>query len=44
MRICALDKALAEGADEIRFGIYACSPEESPFTAIFSDMKVTECT
>ena len=31
------------GADEIRFGIYACSPEESSFTAVFSDMKITEC-
>ena len=30
-------------ADEISFGIYACSPEESSFTAIFSDMKITEC-
>jgi regulation of enolase protein 1 (concanavalin A-like superfamily) len=30
-------------ADEIQFGIYACSPEESSFTALFSDMKVTEC-
>lgn len=31
------------GGDEIRFGIYACSPEESSFTAVFSDMKITEC-
>ena len=29
--------------DEISFGIYACSPEESSFTAVFSDMKITEC-
>ena len=28
---------------DISFGIYACSPEESSFTAIFSDMKITEC-
>lgn len=28
---------------KIRFGIYACSPEESSFTAVFSDMKITEC-
>ena len=28
---------------KISFGIYACSPEESSFTAIFSDMKITEC-
>lgn len=24
-------------------GIYACSPEDSSFTAVFSDMKITEC-
>lgn len=28
---------------KIRFGIYACSPEESSFKAIFTDMKLTEC-
>ena len=39
MRICHMYAA----ADEIRFGIYACSPEESSFTAVFSDMKITEC-
>ena len=39
MRICHMQA----GAEEIRFGIYACSPEESSFTAVFSDMKVTEC-
>ena len=39
MRICHMDK----GAEEISFGVYACSPEESSFTAVFSDMKVTEC-
>ena len=39
MRVCHVYAA----ADEIRFGIYACSPEESSFTAIFSDMKITEC-
>ena len=31
------------GADVISFGIYACSPEESSFTDVFSDMKITEC-
>jgi len=31
------------GADEISFGIYACSPENSSFTAIFTDMKITKC-
>ena len=39
MRICHMYK----GKDEISFGIYACSPEESSFTAVFSDMKITEC-
>ena len=39
MRVCHM----YEGADEIAFGIYACSPEESSFTAVFSDMKITEC-
>lgn len=39
MRICHMYK----GAEEISFGIYACSPEESSFTAVFTDMKVTEC-
>ena len=29
--------------DKICFGIYACSPEESSFTALFTDMKITEC-
>ena len=23
--------------------IYACSPEESSFTAVFTDLKITEC-
>lgn len=39
MRICHM----AEGAGAIRFGIYACSPEDSSFTAVFSNMRVTEC-
>ena len=39
MRICHIH----EGAGKIRFGIYACSPEESSFKAVFSDMKLTEC-
>ena len=39
MRICHLHK----GAEKIRFGIYACSPEESSFTAVFTDMALTEC-
>ena len=32
-----------EGAGEIVFGIYACSPEQSSFKAVFTDMEVTEC-
>ena len=39
MRICHM----YAGADEIAFGIYACSPEESSFTAVFSDITITEC-
>ena len=39
MRICHMYAA----SDRISFGIYACSPEESSFTAVFSDMKITEC-
>lgn len=39
MRICHMYAA----TDVISFGIYACSPEESSFTAVFTDMKLTEC-
>lgn len=39
MRICHL----WDGNDEITFGIYACSPEDSSFSAVFSDMQITEC-
>lgn len=39
MRICHM----WDGAEEISFGIYACSPEESSFRAIFTDMKMMEC-
>ncbi len=39
MRICHM----LEGADEIQFGIYACSPEQSSFEAKFSHMEMTEC-
>ena len=34
---------LEKGNEKIRFGIYACSPEDSSFKAVFSDMKLTEC-
>lgn len=39
MRICHLHEA----KDEIRFGIYACSPEDSSFRAVFTHMEITEC-
>ncbi len=39
MRICHM----AKGGGRIRFGVYACSPEESSFTAEFTDMRITEC-
>lgn len=39
MRICHLH----QGGGIIRFGLYACSPEDSSFTAIFTNMRVTEC-
>ena len=39
MRICHMH----EGAGRIRLGIYACSPEDSSFTAYFSDIGMTEC-
>ena len=32
-----------EGAGRIRFGVYACSPEDSSFTAVFSNIKLAEC-
>lgn len=39
MRICHLHK----GEKKIKFGIYACSPENSSFETIFSEMSLTEC-
>ena len=39
MRICHMHK----GGGAIRFGIYACSPEESSFRALFSNMELSEC-
>ena len=39
MRLCHL----IEGAGKIRFGVYACSPEDSSFTAVFTDMQILEC-
>ena len=39
MRICHLHEA----KDEIQIGIYACSPENSSFQAIFTHMEILEC-
>ena len=39
MRVCHM----WEGAGKVRFGIYACSPEDSSFKAIFTDMALTDC-
>ena len=39
MRICHMQ----EGKGTICFGIYACSPEDSSFKAVFSHMQMTEC-
>ena len=39
MRICHMWK----GGGRIRFGVYACSPEDSSFKAVFSGMELTEC-
>ena len=39
MRICHMQ----QGGGVIRFGLYACSPEDSSFTAVFSRMHLGEC-
>lgn len=39
MRVCHLSQAKGE----IPFGIYACSPENSSFRAVFTQMEITEC-
>ncbi|MBE6845903.1 MAG: DUF1349 domain-containing protein [Ruminococcus sp.] len=39
MRICHMFNA----KDKIKFGIYACSAENSSFKATFTDMEITEC-
>ncbi len=39
MRICHMHK----GKGKIRFGIYACSPENSSFRAVFTNLRLTEC-
>ena len=39
MRVCHM----LEAASKICFGIYACSPEDSSFKALFSEFALTEC-
>ena len=39
MRVCHMN----EGGGRIRFGIYACSPEDSSFKAVFSQLQLTDC-
>ena len=39
MRVCHM----WEGAGKIRFGVYACSPEDSSFTARFTHLQLTDC-
>ena len=39
MRVCHMWQATGP----VRFGIYACSPEESSFEATFTDMQVLPC-
>ena len=39
MRICHMFKA----DEAVTFGIYACSPEESSFRSVFTDMEITDC-
>lgn len=34
---------LAKATDEIAFGIYACSPEDSSFKATFTDFALMDC-
>ena len=39
MRVCHMFR----GNGKIRFGIYACSPEDSSFKATFTHMALTDC-
>ena len=39
MRICHM----FDLPEEVSFGIYACSAEDSSFRAVFTDMELTEC-
>ena len=39
MRICHMFQV----SEKIPFGIYACSPEDSSFRAVFTNMEITDC-
>lgn len=39
MRVCHMEAA----KNDIQFGIYACSPENSSFKATFTEMEMMEC-
>lgn len=39
MRVCHMEAA----KNDIQFGIYACSPEDSSFKAVFTEMAMMEC-
>ena len=39
MRVCHLHEATGT----VRFGVYACSPEDSSFRAVFTNMDLGEC-
>ena len=39
MRVCHMH----HGGGAVRFGIYACSPEDSSFTATFTNMELSGC-
>ncbi|MGT2896323.1 DUF1349 domain-containing protein [Streptococcus entericus] len=39
MRICHM----AAASKQVSFGVYACSPEDSRFTARFSNFQLTDC-
>ena len=39
LRVCHM----WQGGGTIRFGVYACSPEDSSFRAVFTHMEMTEC-
>ena len=34
---------LFQGDKEVNFGVYACSPSNSSFDAVFSEISISEC-